>query len=395
MAEWHTLQEGIRYREHPTRKHGAKKDRYFVFRHRANGKRIEEVVGWASQGWTEKAVKEEFALLQRNKRLGTPPYTLKARREEEAAKEAEAEKKKQKKERENVTVSAFFSDHYLPTVEGDRKNKNTPRNEISFFKNWIEPAIGKKPIRKIAPMDLERIKSKMRAAKRSPRTAEYVLSVTRQIFNEAIEQGFYEGKNPARGGKRSPVKRQAYDNRRERPLTPDEADQLLEALATRSTDLHDMALLSLNTGMRAGEIFSLTWGCVDLAGGTILVLDGKNDENRYAYLNDKTRQMLTDRQPGKPSELVFTSKSGGKIEAMSKTFKRTVDQLGFNADVDDRRRRVVFHSLRHTFASWLVQNGVDIFRVQKLMGHKDIKLTLRYSHLGSKDLREAVDALAG
>jgi site-specific recombinase XerD len=58
--------------------------------------------------------------------------------------------------------------------------------------------------------------------------------------------------------------------------------------------------------------------------------------------------------------------------------------------VTDRRQKVLFHTLRHTFASWLVQQGEDLYMVQKLMGHASLVMTERYSHLAPDTLRTAV-----
>jgi site-specific recombinase XerD len=65
----------------------------------------------------------------------------------------------------------------------------------------------------------------------------------------------------------------------------------------------------------------------------------------------------------------------------------------FNEGVDDPRQRVVFHTLRHTFASWLVMEGVDLYRVKELLGHKDLTMTQRYSHLAPDSLRGAMNIL--
>ena len=64
-----------------------------------------------------------------------------------------------------------------------------------------------------------------------------------------------------------------------------------------------------------------------------------------------------------------------------------------NEGIDDTRQKVVFHSLRHTFASWLVQDGVDLFVVKELMGHERIDMTERYSHLSPIAMRSAVKTL--
>ena len=67
--------------------------------------------------------------------------------------------------------------------------------------------------------------------------------------------------------------------------------------------------------------------------------------------------------------------------------------LGLNDGITDRRQKVVFHSLRHTFASWLALDGVDIYRIKELMRHKDITQTQRYAHLMPSDARAAVERL--
>lgn len=91
-------------------------------------------------------------------------------------------------------------------------------------------------------------------------------------------------------------------------------------------------------------------------------------------------------QPGK--ELVFPDKKGGRIKNISHTFDRTMKDLGFNAGVDDRRDKATFHTLRHTFASWHVQNGTDLYTVKELLGHSTIALTEIYSHLKPEGLKQ-------
>jgi site-specific recombinase XerD len=78
---------------------------------------------------------------------------------------------------------------------------------------------------------------------------------------------------------------------------------------------------------------------------------------------------------------------------VSNTFAKIVEELGFNKKVSDDRQKVVFHTLRHTYASRLVMSGVDLYTVQKLMGHSTISMTERYSHLAPDHLKKAVKML--
>ncbi|MFZ1986096.1 MAG: site-specific integrase [Desulfatitalea sp.] len=224
---------------------------------------------------------------------------------------------------------------------------------------------------------------------RAERTIRLALDMVRQVFNFAATNGIYSGANPAAGK----VKRPNADNRRVRYLTEAEADTLLVALKEKSPDTHDQALLSLNTGLRAGEIFSLTWADVNFEDVTLLIKDTKSGRNRHAFMTERVRDMLKARPEGKPGNLVFPNMAGGRIKQVSNSFDRVVDELKFNEGITDRRQRLTFHCCRHTFASRLVERGVDIYHVKELLGHQTIELTARYSHLSPASLRAAVDVL--
>lgn len=161
----------------------------------------------------------------------------------------------------------------------------------------------------------------------------------------------------------------------------------------RSIDVHDMALLSLYAGLRAGEIFNLQWERIFWNSDRIIIADPKNGESRLEPMHEFVKEMLKRRYETDSSGYVFKAKNGGKITDLSDTFQRTIDALGFNDGITDSRQKVVFHTLRHTYASWLVMSGIDLYTVQRLMGHKDIKMTQRYAHLAPGYLEKAVNLL--
>jgi len=103
--------------------------------------------------------------------------------------------------------------------------------------------------------------------------------------------------------------------------------------------------------------------------------------------------MLADLERRGPDDLVFPSANGGRIVQISETFNRVVAAQGLNNGVTDPRQKVVFHTLRHTFASWLVEQSVDLYTVKELMGHGTLAMTERYSHLSPDKLRRAVKTL--
>lgn len=392
MLQWHqTGTRGVRFREHNARKHGIRKDRYFVIRYTVGGKRKEEGLGWASEGWTEKKAAGVLAELFENQRRGVGPQTLEEKRLlAEARRQDQAEQARQEA-RENITFAEVFTEHFMPHIKENRRNLTSWQRDKSLYRLWLGPVIGHKPLRVIAALDLERIKSNMAKAGRAPRSIEYALAVVRQVFNHALAHDLFVGKNPA--GPAGKVKRPVVDNRRLRYLSRREAAELLAELSTRSRDVHDMALFSLHTGMRAGEIFSLTWSDIDFATGIITLRDTKGNRNRPAFMTDAVRNMLLARGQGELSALVFPGRNGQRIVQVSDSFNRAVAKLGFNAGISDRRQKVTFHTLRHTFASWLVANNTDIYHVQKLLGHSDLKLTARYAHVGENALRAAVQGL--
>ena len=164
----------------------------------------------------------------------------------------------------------------------------------------------------------------------------------------------------------------------------------MKALAEVSGTVADMALLSLHTGLRFGEITNLKGHDLDFQNDLITVTDAKNKQARKAYMTGAVKEMLQRRAPEVPADLVFTDRvHGGRINIVSQTFRKTVEDLGFNKGVKDTRQRVTFHTLRHTFGSWLAIQGTPILTISQLIGHKTLAMTQRYSHLSPDHKKEA------
>jgi integrase len=387
MAKWiKTNFPGVRFREHPTRKNGVKRDQYFTIRYKLNGKDKEEGLGWATEDMTAAKAYDRLKELRENRKAGEGPQTLAEKRTIEDTRKATEKTEAERQEKEAVTFKTFFEDTYLPQAKADKKERSVTREE-GLFKVWISPAIGHFPMKDIAPFHLEKLKRDMATGKQSPRSIEYALSVVRQIFNTAKRLGSFAGENPT-----AKVKFPKPDNGRMRFLTREEADKLLEALKGKSADVHDMTLLSLNCGLRFGEIASLTWQDVDLERGTLTIRDAKAG-SRYAFLTEQAAAMLKARTQGKPAEYVF---QGRKVllDRISKTYHDTVEELKFNEGITDNRLRVYFHTCRHSYASWMIEQGADLYTVQKLLGHKTNVMTQRYAHMSENRLRAATKALS-
>jgi site-specific recombinase XerD len=406
-----TAHKGLRYYEHQERKHGKQRDRYYSIRFRVDKILHTYGVGWMSDGIPEAIRKEEpglgfqdycLKLLRQykgNVKTGSGPKSPKEKRSIEEARQAEEKAEAERQEKEAVTFKTFFEDTYLPQAKADKKEKSVTREE-GLFKVWISPAMGHLPMKDITPFHLEKLKKSMADKGQSPRSIEYALSVVRQIFNTAKRLGLFDGENPT-----AKVKFPKPDNGRMRFLTHKEADKLLKALKGKSADVHDMTLLSLNCGLRFGEIASLTWQDVSLDRGTLTIRDAKAG-SRYAFLTEQAAAMLKCRSEDqdrdakkagtekKPSDYVFQNRKSGKIDILSHTFSRIVDELKLNEGIDDRRLRVFYHTCRHSFAAWMIEEGADLYTVQKLLGHKTNVMTQRYAHMSENRLRDAAKALS-
>jgi len=287
-------------------------------------------------------------------------------------------------ERDRLTFGRFFLESYMPTAETTKKPESI-RKEKEHFKNWLQLSIGDIPLKELAPFHLERLKKKMLDADKSARMVQYVFATCRQCWNQAKRDKFVDSESPTKSVKLPQVK-----NERIRFLTPDEAETLLDFLKGQSIQLRDICLLSLDCGLRAGEIFNLRWSNIHLADGSIDIIEAKAGD-RIAYMTNRVREMFERQANGSPSSLVFKSRTGEQIKAVSNAFDRAVNAIGFNQGIDtkDRKQRVVFHTLRHSFASWHAMSGTDLHVLKELLGHHNISMTMRYSHLQPATLRGA------
>jgi integrase len=376
MKWFNTGFQGVRYRKHPTRKHGIRFDQYFSIRYQYNGKRVEEGLGWASDAALT------LAELKEAQKTGEGFTSLAEKRK---ARDVEAETKAISR----MTFKTLFNNRYLPQALQD-KTPATCAREKSLFNLWLEPVLGKLPLSEVAPIHLERIKKDMKQAKKAPRSIQYALALVRQVFNFAARHGLFAGTNPVHK-----VRGLKLDNKRVRFLTREEAQALLDKLKEKSPEVWGMALLSLHCGLRAGEIYRLTSEAMDLDKG-LLFIKGKGNKSRYAYTTREVRDMLSNRPRTDPEGLVFPDRKGqlrSSTKGAPATFRRVVDELGLNNGLKDSRNKVVFHTLRHTYASWLVQQGEDLYVVKDRLGHSTLAMTERYSHLAPDSGRRTVEKI--
>ena len=165
-------------------------------------------------------------------------------------------------------------------------------------------------------------------------------------------------------------------------LTPEEATRLLDVCRrSRNADLTDLVEFGLFTGMRRGEVLGLTWERVDRARGVVLLDVTKSGRRREVPLNSRADAVLA-RRGSKSSGLVFGTRRWDH-------FRTAWENAVARAKLADFH----FHDLRHTYASWLVQNGATLQEVKDLLGHATLTMVLRYAHLAPQQHRTAVARL--
>ena len=398
LVKFPTKYKGVRYVENKTRKlKNGTFDRLFYIRYRVDGVLKEECLGSSSEGWNaEKAYKIRSELREAHK-TGRGVQTLKDLRDvmisENQAKAAE----EQAEEAVEITLVEFFNNHYLPRAKREKRSWKTDEQR---FNKLINPTLGNMPLIAIQKSHVQKFVDELADSGAAPSTVKQYMGIIRQAFNLASDltveaTPIFSGKNPTKGVKLPQVK-----NARERFLSGEEAEQLIEAAAKlKRRDLHDAIVLSLNSGLRLGEVRRLTWLDVDFSSRVLTVREeAQRKPGGKVPINEASEAILLDRKKtAERTDLVFPPIYGHSTrENLSQDFKALVDKLGFNRGIkaEDRQRRIVFHSLRHTFASWLALAGVDIYRIKTLMRHKTLEMTMRYAHLIPDATHDAVYQLA-
>ena len=240
----------------------------------------------------------------------------------------------------------------------------------------LRPVFGALKLADVSPKLLAAYKAQRRQ-KAKPATVNKELGLVRHAFNVAIREWEWCRDNPMQK-----VCMEKVRNERDRWLVPDEEARLL----AHSVDwLQDIIVFALNTGMRRGEILDLEWRAVDLARQVLVVMRSKNGEKRTVPLNGHVMALLTKKAcERKKASFVFTTSCGTKVD------QRNLLRAFYPALKKSEITNFRFHDFRHTFATRLAQAGVDLYKVQRLLGHKSPVMTQRYAHHSPESLRDGV-----
>ncbi|MDP6923558.1 MAG: tyrosine-type recombinase/integrase [Candidatus Scalindua sp.] len=271
-------------------------------------------------------------------------------------------------------MEKFMMEHSPTVSENMQKSyENSLKSLMLFF--------GNANLMSISPKMISRYKMSRKGDGVKPATVNRALSMLSVAFNVAIKEWEWLSDNPV-----SKVSKEKERNKRDRWLSEDEERRLIE---NSPEWLSEIIVFSLNTGLRQGELISLEWSRVNVFRKTILITEAKNGEQRTVPLNKNALDVVVKKSKVRnlENDYVFLNRDGGKINPISLgySFRKSLEKT----KITDFR----FHDLRHCFATRMAQRGIDIYKISKLLGHMDIKMTQRYAHHSPESLRIGVEAL--
>lgn len=362
--------EGVAQRESRSKRFKGRPDVCFSIDYYdpQTGKRVRKTIGWRSEGFTaEMAASMRRDLLSVGKRksvmhdmyVETPP----------------------------LLFGEAWKIYKRDWIDGHVKH---PGSDISNYNNHLG-CFEEIHLHNISAHRIIAYMGELERTGLSPQTIKHVIGLMRRIMRKMVQWKLWRGELPF-----DAVIMPKINNGRTRYLTPVEAHALLAALKKTSPRMWIMSLISLHCGLRFGEIAALTFGDIDLNMQTIHVRESKSGKARHAVMSGAVQSALLEMQRGEACEMLFPSRTGCVMAAPSDAFERAVASLGFNKGITDRRQKVVFHSLRHTYASWLAMSGEGQNMIADLLGHSSLEMSRRYTHLmpdARKATAKAIDAI--
>ena len=355
-----TNEEGIFYKS-IINENNKEIDKIYLIRYREKDNDKLKTIGKYSQGIRINYCKQIRNEIITKLRLGeTPPIIA------------------QKKQKEIVKLD-YFADIYFKEKEFEVKDIEKLRKS---YINHIKPFFGNKDVEKITSDQIKEFQ-KIKREKLAERTINALIQIIGAIYNIAILKDIYKGNNPINKN----IKRINVDNKRERYLTLQEIKILCNEVKHEEY-LYIFVQLALQTGGRLSTILSITKKDIKLESNSVQLKDHKNNSTYLGFFNDELKHILQD----KIKILNINDKIIDRGKQVIQDRLTKIYNKHFNVGLanDDRKNRVVTHTLRHTFASHLAIKGTPIYTIQKLMNHKDISMTLRYAKLAPDSGKDMV-----
>ena len=270
-------------------------------------------------------------------------------------------------------------------IEHRASRKRSRKDDESIIRVHLRPAFGGLRLRQLGLSAVDEfIGTKL---KLDPKTLHNVLTLLISMLRLGRDLGWME-RVPAIKKPRLRV----FDRDFAYLRSMDEIGKFLIAARAETEKVHALYATAIYSGLRAGELAGLQWGDVDFEKRLITVqrsYDGltKSGEVRYVPIVDALLPILRAWRLMCPLAIVFPNEHGRILGRSARVFQevlhRVLDRAGLAPVIKKGKKRpyVRFHDLRHTFASHYVMRGGDIFRLQRILGHKSISMTQRYAHL--------------
>ena len=282
--------------------------------------------------------------------------------------------------KDTPTLLQFVTDRYLPYVQLRKKSWTT--DEV-LLRLHLLPALGASRMTRITRSDVVALQQKLVLHPYAPATINRIVILLKHVFNCALRWDCLPpGCNPCVGV--TEVKNHAT---MERYLTPEEVTRLFAEIdGNVNTQVGKVVRLLLYTGARKSEVLHATWDNVDLTRRVLTVPVSKSGRPRYIALSEAAVELLNSLPREEDIPWVFFNPKTRKPPVSLFWAWNTMRK---NVGLADVR----LHDLRHSFASFLVNSGRTLYEVQRLLGHHDPKVTMRYAHLSQDSLLEAVDSI--
>ncbi len=284
----------------------------------------------------------------------------------------------------NITLKDFIDKQYLPWAKDNKRSWQVDESRtkaiLEYFKN--------KMMRELTRFNIEQFKKTRltsfngRGSLRAPASVDRELELLSRIFSLAIERGLIQT-NPCKG-----VKKLRVPNLVERYLTVDEEKRLTAVLQEKHPRLFDMLMIALHTGMGNSEVRTLHKSQVDLFRDCINLTKIKSEKPNTVPVHPNLKPMFY--------RLIADVGTNGYLFENPKTGKPIVDfkKAWHSALRDAKITELRFHDIRHTFGTRAIDAGAPLSAVKEIMGHADIRTTMRYVHATEAGKRAAVEAAA-
>jgi integrase len=280
-------------------------------------------------------------------------------------------------------LSTFLDEVYLPWSKTNKKSWRDDAYMLPMLKEYFEG----KTLREISAQSVEKFKNdrmntpSKKGTPRQPATVNREVTLLSSAYSLAVKYDKAES-NPC-----SKVDLFKLDNLRYRYLLPEEEPKFMAQLSGPRAHLRPAAIVALGTGMRRGEQLRMKRHQVDFLRNIVTARDTKNGRPRDIPMNDDVRQALAELCKDKePNDYVFSSpKTKSCLREPKKGFRTACRLAGIEG--------LIWKDLRATFGTRLAEAGCDAFTIAQLLGHSDVRVTMRYVRAVENTKRVAVEAI--